>query len=237
MPKHIDLPIEERLFGHRKIDPETGCWRTVGFIAPNGYGRITIHSKTYNIHRVSASVFLRLDLKDELTQVNHKKSCPYKDCFNPEHLYIGNQAENVRDSVRQKTHKEARKTHCPRGHEYTLENTLLRYFKRYCRACIKIYNSQNYKNQKRKERENLCQMWHLAKKTFWQWASFQQGGTQWLWLPARKVLVERTQVAQPGPVSSRSSMASIREHWSQPGSATRWSRTLVDTFAASFRTS
>jgi hypothetical protein len=150
MPRHLDLPIEERLLGFRVIDPLTGCWRTNGCIAANGYAVITIHKKYHHLHRVSASVFLGLDLNDRSQTANHKSICPNRDCFNPDHLYLGNQSRNVQDSVRQKTHIESRKTHCPQGHEYTLENTIIRRNKRYCRACHKYYNSKEYKLQKEK---------------------------------------------------------------------------------------
>ena len=47
-------------------------------------------------------------------------------------------AENNRDLVRHGVHNNARKTHCPRGHEYSPENTYVtpsRPTARYCRAC------------------------------------------------------------------------------------------------------
>ena len=62
------------------------------------------------------------------------------DRLNPtlSNLAYGTKAENVRDSIRHGTHSEARKTHCPSGHEYTAENTYVtpkRPDARYCRAC------------------------------------------------------------------------------------------------------
>ena len=40
----------------------------------------------------------------------------------PENLAYGTRSENQRDSVLAGTHPHAKKTHCPRGHEYTPEN-------------------------------------------------------------------------------------------------------------------
>lgn len=42
---------------------------------------------------------------------------------------------NAQDMVRHGTHHEARKTHCPRKHEYTPENTRLNRGKRICKTC------------------------------------------------------------------------------------------------------
>lgn len=54
-------------------------------------------------------------------------------------LQYGSQSENCLDRVRHGTHHQAVKTHCPRGHEYTPENT---YMKpgggRDCRPCRRI---------------------------------------------------------------------------------------------------
>lgn len=54
-------------------------------------------------------------------------------------------SENNRDLVRHGTHHQSRKTHCPQGHEYTVENT--RYYHnpngwiaRSCRECALINN-------------------------------------------------------------------------------------------------
>lgn len=44
---------------------------------------------------------------------------------------------NMLDAVRQRTHNNARKTHCKRGHEFTAENTRINKSDggRHCRAC------------------------------------------------------------------------------------------------------
>lgn len=143
--------VEDRLLSFRKIDPITGCWRTTGFIAPNGYGRITVNKITHNIHRLSASIYLGLNLTDSRQQANHRRECPHKDCFNPDHLYTGTQASNILDEVVLRRHKEVRKTHCPQGHEYTEENTKYYRGKRYCRECHKTHYPNKYRLHKKQE--------------------------------------------------------------------------------------
>jgi hypothetical protein len=53
-------------------------------------------------------------------------------------LVYGTRSENMLDKVRHGTHHEANKTHCPRNHEYTVENTYVspRGY-RVCRRCWK----------------------------------------------------------------------------------------------------
>lgn len=42
-----------------------------------------------------------------------------------ENLRWGTRSDNLRDAVRHGTHPQTKKTHCPHGHEYTPENTLI----------------------------------------------------------------------------------------------------------------
>ena len=59
-------------------------------------------------------------------------------------LAWGTHSENMADAIRHGTHPEARKTHCPAGHEYSPENTIRRpNGKRDCLACKR--SRQGYK--------------------------------------------------------------------------------------------
>ena len=61
-------------------------------------------------------------------------------------LAWGTAAQNVADSVRNGTHNMARKTHCPRNHEYSEENTLIVVRngceERICRKCKRLRERQ-----------------------------------------------------------------------------------------------
>jgi HNH endonuclease len=70
-------------------------------------------------------------------------------CVNPAHLYLGTYQSNAQDRADRNRGWETRpwagpkadqnynrrKTHCPQGHEYTAENTLVKRGRRHCREC------------------------------------------------------------------------------------------------------
>jgi hypothetical protein len=55
--------------------------------------------------------------------------CRNRACCHPDHLEAVTPRENVRRGVRSQV------THCPKGHEYTPENTKVKRGRRNCRAC------------------------------------------------------------------------------------------------------
>lgn len=83
----------DRLFSHRKILPN-GCWEFIGHISKQGYGRLGIGRKLYKANRLSAILWLGLK-EDSPLYALHK--CNNRKCFNPQHLYLGTQIDNMRD--------------------------------------------------------------------------------------------------------------------------------------------
>jgi hypothetical protein len=71
-----------------------------GPLNSHGYGQITYHGRKLLIHRISAYLYLNLNIDDSNIQANHKLDCEYKNCWNHEHLYLGNQIQNMRDLTR-----------------------------------------------------------------------------------------------------------------------------------------
>lgn len=98
------LPILERLWKRTVVDKTTGCWLLNGFKDKDGYVKIYYSAVSMRVNKLSAHLFLGLNLKDKTQQGNHKSECPNRNCWNPAHIYVGNQYENVRDSVNAGTH-------------------------------------------------------------------------------------------------------------------------------------
>ena len=64
--------------------------------------------------------------------------CRNRSCVNPQHLEAVTQKENINRGIRisGKEHHSSRKTHCPKGHEYTKQNIYLTpKGSRTCRIC------------------------------------------------------------------------------------------------------
>lgn len=81
-----------RLKWKTKKDLVTGCWLFIGAQSPVGYGHMGYKGRTENVHRLSAHLFLGLELRDKTKTANHKINCPNKNCWNPDHIYVGTQA-------------------------------------------------------------------------------------------------------------------------------------------------
>ena len=108
------------------------CWEWQGSRRGDSYGQLYVAHKHRAAHRFS--FFLANCYYPPV--VRHK--CDNRVCVNPHHLEGGTQTDNMRDVVERGRHFYANKTHCPRGHEYTKENTYIRpKGSRECRACRK----------------------------------------------------------------------------------------------------
>jgi CxxC motif-containing protein len=143
---------------------DDGCWQWSGCINPGGYGVFGIYGRNTAAHRISYEMFTG-PIPDGLT-IDHL--CRNTGCVNPDHLEAVTMTENIRRSC-SAGGLNARKTHCPRGHEYTPENTIrgrhLKY--RRCRICDgeQHKRAQAKVNQKRAEqramRSDNCPNGHI----------------------------------------------------------------------------
>jgi hypothetical protein len=135
----------------QRVITSSGCWRYTGNILPNGYGQIMFNYKNFLVHRISAHINLGLDLSNHRQLACHKDDiCKHRDCFNPDHLYLGSYPSNVQDSVKSKTHSESRRTHCSKGHEFTKENTsYIRNKHRRCKICHREENRKSEENRRK----------------------------------------------------------------------------------------
>ena len=76
--------------------------------------------------------------------------CGNKWCVNLEHLRCITHAEHNREHLNATPHYERLRaiTHCPQGHEYNPENTMVKRGRRHCRECNRAYNRAYYAQRK-----------------------------------------------------------------------------------------
>lgn len=124
--------FEERFWVQVK-KKDSGCWEFVG-TGPRDdpYGKLLGPDGKYVLaHRASWALH-HGSLADE-DAVLHR--CDNPPCVNPDHLFLGDRADNNRDMAEKGRHFWHTQTRCPNGHEYTDENTLIKDGRRQCRTC------------------------------------------------------------------------------------------------------
>jgi hypothetical protein len=93
-------PIEERL-GAKLVRQPNGCLEWTGLTDADGYGRIGLDYRNVGTHRVAWE--LHNGPLPERTQVCHH--CDNPPCCDPDHLFLGTNAENMVDKVAKKRHR------------------------------------------------------------------------------------------------------------------------------------
>ncbi len=83
--------IKEKLFGRRVID-SNNCWLLSG-LDPANYAQTYFDGAYYQTHRLA--YWLLVGEIPAGKFVLHR--CDVPGCFNPEHLFIGTQLDNMRD--------------------------------------------------------------------------------------------------------------------------------------------
>ena len=76
-------------------EPNTGCWLWMGAVDRSGYGRFNLASGTRKAHRLSYESFVG-PITGGLF-VLHRCDTPL--CVNPEHLFLGTTADNMKDMI------------------------------------------------------------------------------------------------------------------------------------------
>jgi hypothetical protein len=123
-----------------KLDRSGPCWLWTGSTDGGGrYGAIGVEGRLRRAHRVAYELFVG-PIPDGM-DIDH--TCRVTLCCNPEHLEPVTHRENVLRGEAP-TARNARKTHCVRGHELAGANLQIRASDggRLCLACRKFHNSR-----------------------------------------------------------------------------------------------
>lgn len=119
-------------------------WEWTGFTTPQGYGATSFKGRRGTLVHRAVYELLVGPIPDGMTldHLCHTRdescpggdTCPHRRCVNPACL---EPVPNVVNAMRGRSAwaENARKTHCPHGHEYSEANTLISNGRRYCRIC------------------------------------------------------------------------------------------------------
>lgn len=126
--------IAERFW--EKVRKTDGCWFWTSTRGENGYGQFTLRTGVVRrAHRIAYELAVG-PIPDGL-EIDHL--CRVRACVNPAHLEPVTRQENIRRAV-------AAKTHCPKGHPRTPENSAhdhvngSRVWR--CKTCRRIQNAK-----------------------------------------------------------------------------------------------
>jgi len=135
-------PTPEEAFWAR-VEKTDDCWYWTGGQDGHGYGTVTIGGRQQASHRVAYEWEIGPVPKGHVldhgchtadASCTGGRACLHRACVRPDHLEPVTRGTNTLIG-RGPSAANARKTHCPQGHEYTDENTYRSGGRRTCRTC------------------------------------------------------------------------------------------------------
>jgi len=155
IPRLNDQRLPERFWRRVRRNPKTRCWEWQGPLTDQGYPvRVHVSGSGENRVVMSPQRWAYTVLIGPINEETLNHDCYVRHCVNPGtgHAHTPmSAADNVREG-------KARITHCPAGHEYTPENTIMVGSNKNRRGCRTCYNdrSREYWHTTRKATEKAA---------------------------------------------------------------------------------
>jgi hypothetical protein len=133
----------KRFWDKVKIAGPDECWEWQAHIGGNSYGKLTFNRTTYSAHRF-CFMLEHHEIPDGMFVMH---TCDNRICVNPKHLKLGTHKDNMRDMATKgrSRNQNKYKTHCPRGHMFSPENTsITKRGSRVCKECKRIRSREYY---------------------------------------------------------------------------------------------
>jgi hypothetical protein len=90
-------PIEERFWAN--VDKSGDCWLWTAALDVHGYGRFRYNKQSVKAHRVAWELLHR-PIPDGLFVLHNCPGGDNRRCIRPDHMFLGTQADNMRDMDR-----------------------------------------------------------------------------------------------------------------------------------------